>query len=107
MVEQLLNSNTTDVTFLGEISSSEFIDGVSLAALVGVTIGTPHNSDTPWLHVIIDNKELLISKSTIRHSISWNDLATANVKDGNRTLTINDKQYKIRLLKGVAGEGGG
>jgi hypothetical protein len=89
------------VDWYGEVSTSEFVDGVGLASLLGLTAGTAQHSDAGWLHVGLDGTELLIAKRPLRHSVSWDHLNAVNAVYGNRTVEINGQQYKVRLPKGA------
>lgn len=87
--------------FFGEVSTSQLINGTSLASIINLTAGTAQNNTQPWLKFFLDDKILFIAKKTYRHSLSWDSLNTANVVLGNRIITIGSYQYRIRLLKGL------
>lgn len=89
------------VDWLGEVSASDFITGDSLASLIGLTAGVSQYSDAGWLHVGLDGTELLIAKRPLRRSLYWSDINSVNSIFGNRIVTINGQDYKIRLLKGA------
>ncbi len=89
------------VDWYGEVSSAEFVDGVGLASLIGLTSGAAQHSDAGWLHVGLDGTELLIAKRPLRHSLSWDHINAVNAVYGNRTVEINGQQYKVRLPKGA------
>ena len=109
MIEQLLASVTSaggegppGVEFLGEVPTAGFINGLELATAIGLTAGTAQHTDSPWLHFILDDVELYVAKKTYRHSVSWNHINTAGAVFGDKTVEINDRTYKVRLLKSVA-----
>lgn len=87
--------------YFGEVTSSELITGDALASLVRVSGGTSQNSNTNWLKFFIDDKIVFVSKKTIRHSVTWDQLNSANVINGSRIITIGQYQYRIGLLKGL------
>lgn len=108
-----------DVAFNGEIPWTEFIDGDTLASVVGLTAGTSINSDSPWLSFNYYGKKLFVPKLPIRQGTSWLALYNAGVVHGtgaigtkpaqntgvlqNKRVTIADKTYIVRLLKGTGG----
>lgn len=87
--------------FIGELSNAQFISYVNLSSLVGISAGTLHNEGSGWLRFIMDGVELIVAKKTIRHSIRWDAINSANCVYGNKSITINGKLYKVRLLTGA------
>ena len=87
--------------FLGEISAANFITGNALASAIGLTAGTAQNSNEPWLHFELDGKTLYVAKKTFRHTVSWNQIHATGAVYGTRTVVIQGKTYKVRLLKGA------
>ncbi len=108
MFEMLIgkNSNVIEgppgVEFLGEVGVTGFINGTSLATQIGLTAGTAQFSNEPWLHFVLDDVELYVAKKPYRHSVTWNHINTAGAVRGSKTVVINGKTYKVRLLKSVA-----
>ncbi len=90
--------------FLGEVPSNQLITGNTLASHFNLTQGVSQNSNEPWLKFILDGKTLYVSKKPFRHSISWNHLNDLDLVFGNRTIDIDGKEYRIRLLKGVSSD---
>jgi len=88
--------------FYGEVPVSELITGNALASAIGLTAGTAQHSNEPWLHFELDGKTLYVAKKTYRFYISWNHIQAVNAVYGSRTIVINGKTYKVRLLKGSA-----
>jgi hypothetical protein len=89
------------VDWYGEVPASDLIDGIELAALIGLTAGTPQFSDTGWLHVGLDGKELFIAKRPLRSSISWNQIYAASAVYGGNYIEKSGQQYTFRLPKGA------
>jgi hypothetical protein len=89
------------VDWYGEVSAEKLIDGIALAKLIGLTAGTAQYSDAGWLHVGLDDQELLIAKRPLQHSLNWNHLNAVKAVYGNLTVEINGQMYKVRLLKGA------
>ena len=85
--------------FYGEVTHEELINGECLAALIGLTSGTAQHSTESWLKFALDGKTLFVAKKTFRHSISWNNINAVNAVYGDRTVSINGVNYKIRLLR--------
>lgn len=97
------NSNAIDgVEFFGEVATSEFITGDALASKIGLTSGVSQYSNEPWLHFVLDGKTLYVAKKTYRHSVTWDQINTAGAVFGTKTVEINGRTYKVRLLKSVA-----
>ena len=68
-----------------------------------MTVGTltTHRNINKWLHYIDNGVEKYVSMVNIKHSITYNQLLVANVIDDSKTITIDGKTYKVRLLKGI------
>ena len=90
--------------FYGEVLSTELITYSQLSIDLGISAGTlQHDAESVWLKFALDGKIIYVAKKNIRSGINWTELNSANSISGNRLIEINSKQYKIRLLKGVAG----
>lgn len=87
--------------FYGETSPEEFISYEDLSNLVGVSAGTLHNQDQPWLKFSMDGNPAYVAKRTIRHSISHDQLVGENLVYGDRSVEIDGITYVIRLLTGL------
>lgn len=87
--------------FHGELNNSQFISYSSLCSTLGVTAGVLHNEGSGWLRFTLEEKELIVAKKSIRHSISWLQLNSAGVVTGSKIITIHGKQYRVRLLRGA------
>ena len=125
-----LSFGDMDAGFFGIIPASDFITGDQLASDVGITQGTSQFSDTNWLKFAFNGDILIVPQKTIRHSISWDHIylqgavygdgltageegaehhnltsssgtdLTATAQDA--TVTINGKDYRVRLMRGAA-----
>lgn len=60
------------------------------------------HSNEPWLHFILDGVELYVAKKPYRYNLSWDHIDAVGAVYGSKTVVINDKTYKVRLLKSVA-----
>lgn len=89
--------------FIGEVSSADLITGDALAAALGLTAGISQFSDEPWLHFNdpVDGKTKYVAKKPYRHTISWVNINDVNAVFGNRTLVIQGKNYRVRLMNGA------
>lgn len=89
--------------FVREVPASEFITGVQLASAIGLTTGVSQNSDAGWLlfEDSVDGKTKYISKKTLRHTISWDQLNAKGAVFGTATVVIKGDTYKVRLLSGA------
>lgn len=55
----------------------------------------------PWLHFKTeDNREFYVSKKHYRYSVNWNNIITVGAVSGTKTITINGKVYRIKLITG-------
>ncbi len=95
-----LLAGTYEQGYYGEVLASEFITGDQLATRIGLTAGTAFNSDAGWLKFSLENRTLYVAKRPFRRSIAWNDLDAIGAVFGTIQITINGKQYQVRLLKG-------
>ena len=91
---------TLEHGYYGEVEAESFITGDQLATQVGLTAGVSINSDAGWLKFSLDYRTLFVAKKPFRHSITWNELDAIGAVFGTTQITINGKQYKVRLLKG-------
>lgn len=87
--------------YQGEVAATDFITAQDLTTAVGVTEGVYQNDRFGWLKFRIDGKTLMVGKRSIRYNLSWNHLNSKGVVDGTKTVVIDGKAYKVRLLKGA------
>lgn len=88
--------------FYGEVPPAEFISYGELSTLVGLSAGTLHNDgESLWLKFGMGNRPCYVAKKTIRHSISHDQLAGADLVRGNRSVVIGRITYVVRLLTGL------
>lgn len=88
----------TGTPFKGIIRSVNFVNGDTLATMLGFTLGTPHNANAGWLHFIEDTGlEVYVAKKTLRYNISWEQLVAA-AGTGNKEVTINGDVYVVQNL---------
>ena len=66
----------------------------------GISQGTSQNSTVGWLK-FAGKENIICSKKTFRHSISWDHINSANAFYGSKSFVIVGLSYKIRLLKGA------
>lgn len=84
----------------GEVPTADLVDGVALAAALGLVAGSPLNSSSPWLKFAYNGKILFVARNTFRYAMSWDQLQAVNVVDGSRIVTFMGTKYRVRLLKG-------
>lgn len=88
--------------FYGEVGPADFISYGELSSLVGLSAGTLHNdASSLWLKFSMDNHPCYVAKRTVRHSISHDHLAGANLVYGDKSIEIGEFTYVIRLLTGL------
>src|SRR5690606_19344400 len=102
MIETLFSNQVVDgpVAFLGEVPSSKFITGNTLAAAVGLTTGIERNSNEPWLRFSLDGAVLYMAKKALRTGVSWNTYNAKGLVNGTATVSIAGRVYKVRMRKG-------
>lgn len=95
------NDPTRYTGFYGEVQSQDFIKASTLSSAVGMAnYGTAiSGADTfPWLKFLIDGKVLYVAKKPIRTGVSRSNIDSAKVVDGQKTVTIAGKVYRVRNL---------
>lgn len=89
--------------FRGEVSASEFLNGKELAIECNIEfVGMDINVDSGWLQLLDHNKELLIAKKPLKSHISWSTLNDFGLVTGSERVTVNNREYKVRLLSGIS-----
>lgn len=97
-------SGSHGVLYIGEVPAADFITGEQLAAIVGLTEGVSHASNTNWIHLKFDGRHVLIPKRPLRHGVSWDTLANLGLVYGGSNdpiFTVGPHHYRVRLLKGA------
>jgi hypothetical protein len=100
----------TDTGYYGLVESSDLITGDQLSEQLDFNAGISHNSDCGWFKFYIGpnascndtnhQKVIYVARMSLKHSISWNSINSANLITGNRTISIGDDLYRVRLLTG-------
>jgi hypothetical protein len=94
--------------FYGEVLASELMDGVELAAKIGLTAGVAFNSDTPYLKFNLGGETLFVPKRPHRHTISWDQINARNAVYGGANAPVVESvfldKFKVRLLRGAASD---
>lgn len=104
--EELIAGDTT-TGFYGEVPTTDFITGDTLASEIGLSAGTAQNNSSPWLKFASDGKTLFVAKKTYRYELTWDDMAAAGIVyggDDDTTVTIGNRVYRVRLLTGGDGD---
>ncbi len=99
-----LIAGTMEEGFFGEVPASELITGDALASECGISQGTSQHSTAGWLKFAYKGEIQFVAKKPIRHSISWDAINTAKCvygDSGDKTVTIDDKTYRVTLIKGA------
>ncbi len=79
------------------------ITGSALAGLVGVSQGTVFSNNAGWMRFNVKGKPVYVSKQPLRRGVSWNQLNALGLVTGTKTVEIEGKRYKVRLLTGGNG----
>lgn len=99
-----LIAGTMKEGFFGEVSASELITGVALASECGISIGGSQHSTAGWLKFAYKGEILFVAKKPIRYGMAWITINNAKCvygDSGDKTVTIDDKTYKVTLMKGA------
>lgn len=86
--------------FFGEVPATDLITGSELSSELGLTQGNLQFSDEPWLKFYYENKIQFVAKKPIRYSLPWDSIDQVGAVKGT-IITIGNKEYKVRLLKGA------
>lgn len=86
--------------YFGDLTGTEFTSGNNLASLIGLTVGTALNTDTDWLKFMYKGRILYVPKKPLRVDLSWSDLHQKGAVFGTAVVTIKERQYRVRLMKG-------
>lgn len=106
MFEVLLSSGNSGPPvykpYKGIVPSAEFVTDAQISSLAGITAGGATTIiNAGWIHYQFeDGTEFYIAKCPIRRSVSWNALNTAGCVFGSKIVTIAERRFKVRLLKG-------
>jgi|SRR5690554_81523 len=102
--------------FYGEVSAQELYTGDELALMLGVTEGSPINSNGGWLKFSHNDNILFIAKQPFRHSITWQHLYERGIVYGtddtgkapygtptNQLTKVrkNGNDFVVRLMTGA------
>lgn len=91
------------VRFIGEKKSSDFkVEGGDLTKYLQSLlpdVGSDFIDQIDWLVFNDNGTEKLIPKKSLKRSVSWNHINNAGLVDGSKTVTIDGKTYKIRLIR--------
>ncbi|WDS62351.1 virion structural protein [Pseudomonas phage D6] len=88
--------------FKGEVAQADFITAADLATAVGLTSGTVTNAGTPWLKIEEDGKTYYLAKTSLRHTVTKEQLEARGIVTGSTTVVIAGKTYKVRCMTGRA-----
>ena len=98
----------TDTGFYGETTTTALYTGTQISAATAVTAGTLQFDTDPWLKFYWHGQVLYIAKKPYRHTVSWNNINTANAvygvnlgSTGRTRLTKGSIQLDVKLLKGA------
>jgi hypothetical protein len=89
------------IEYLEEVSNDE-IFGAGGKITQHVTPGGLEFNDTPdWIKFDYNGKVLYLPKSAIRSQITWDDIHKVDAVFG-KEITVGNKKYRVRLIKGGA-----
>lgn len=98
----------TDTGFYGETTTTDLYTGAQISAATAITAGTLQFDTDPWLKFYWHGQVLYIAKKPYRHTISWDNINTANAvygvnlgSTGRTRLTKGSMQLDVKLLKGA------
>lgn len=98
----------TDTGFYGETTTTDLYTGTQISAATAVTAGTLQFDTDPWLKFYWHGQVLYIAKKPYRHTVSWDNINTANAvygvnlgATGRTRLTKGSIQLDVKLMKGA------
>lgn len=97
----VLAKGTMQEGYFGLVTSSELINGDSLASLVGLTAGTSQFSAVNWLKFAYKGKVLFVAQKPIRNNLSWDNINAVGAVTGTKQVAIKSLNYKVRLPQGA------
>lgn len=100
---QTLIGGDLTLGFFGELSQSELITAAGLFSELGLTQGNLKADTEGWLKFIVDGKVTYVAKRPFYDQISWSHLSLKKAVLGETVKTIQQENYKVRLLKGAPG----
>lgn len=106
MFESLLTNIQDDNTeagmlsYYGYVSSPKLPNGEELASLAGYTEGAPINTDEPYFHFGFNKKHLYVPRKPFRNMCTWANLNNLGLVTGEKTITIGESTFAVRLLTG-------
>lgn len=89
--------------FFGELAQAELITAAGLFSELGLTQGNLKADTEGWLKFIVDGKVTYVAKRPFYDQISWSHLSLKKAVLGETVKTIQQENYKVRLLKGAPG----
>jgi hypothetical protein len=99
-----------DTGYYGFVEAKDLITGDQLSEQLDFNVGINHNTDAGWLKFYIGpnavcngadhQKVIYVARMSLKHSMSWDDINSASLIIGNRTINIGDDLYQVRLLTG-------
>lgn len=110
----LISGNST-TGFFGELTTNDFIDGITLANAISLTSGTVHKSFEGWLKYSYNSKILYVSKNLFRLGSSFTSIYAVGAAYGtddtgvypsgtpviqNKRVTIQGFNFRVRLIRG-------
>ena len=98
----------TDTGFYGETTTTDLYTGTQISTATAVTQGTLQFDTDPWLKFYWHGQVLYIAKKPYRHTVSWDNINTANAvygvnlgATGRTRLTKDSMQFDVKLMKGA------
>lgn len=98
---QELIAGDEEAGFYGEVSAADLIDGLTLAAEIGLSAGTAFNHDSSWLKFAYQGRKLYVAKKPFRYGLPFNSISQLGADYGNVTVTVGNYLFKVRLLTGA------
>jgi hypothetical protein len=90
--------------YLGHTTANEFINGLDLASDIGLSAGTAQHSDDGWLKWMKRGKLMYVARKPLRYSIAWDHIHAVGAVFGTKTISIQGRTYRVRLLSGGDGQ---
>lgn len=98
----------TDTGYFGEVPSTSILSGTELANSLGLTAGTAQHDTAGYLKFYWHGKVLFVAKRTLRHTVSWENVKSANAVfgvdlggSGKATVSASGYNYIVALMTGA------
>ena len=88
--------------YLGEVQESDLAHPSELVGDLEILPDNWTEGNNSWLEFVTsEGTTLFVSKKNVAVNVSWDDLNSAGLVSGSKTVDLNGRTYKVRLLTGA------